>query len=163
MKKILFPGSFDPLTNAHLEIIHRLLKMNFFVEVGIFVNSEKKPMYSSKERLEIIQKIIKNNKMKNVEVTIENELLIDVCQRKQINLVARGIRSIKDYEYEKEMEYNNKQLKNELDYIYLNASAEHNYVSSTIVRELIKYNASIVHLVPKEVIEVLEKRKNAKI
>lgn len=155
MKKVLFPGSFDPVTNAHLDIMKRLLKMGFEVEVGIFNNSVKNGFFSQKERLEMITAIIENLELKNIRASIQTGLLVNVCKEQKINLIARGIRSIKDYEYEKEMEYNNKQLNNEIEYLYLNASVDNNYVSSTVVRELIAYKTAVNHLVPKEVVKII--------
>ncbi len=155
MKKVLFPGSFDPITNAHLNIIKRAIELGFYVEVGILNNREKSGMLSVEKKLEIINKIKENHQLNNMNVFASNDLLVDVCDQRNISLVIRGIRSIKDYEYEKELEFNNKKLNNKLEYIYMNTQDDLRSVSSTIVRELIYYKRDVSHLVPKEVVDSL--------
>ncbi len=155
MKKVLFPGSFDPITNAHLNIIKRTIDLGFHVEVGILNNREKNSMFPVEKKMEIINKIKENHQLKNMSVFTSNDLLVDVCDQRNISLVIRGIRSIKDYEYEKELEFNNKKLNNKLEYIYMNTQDDLRSVSSTIVRELIYYKRDVSHLVPKEVVESL--------
>ncbi len=157
MKNILFAGSFDPITKAHLDIINRLDKMGFNVFVGIFINSNKKCMFDIKKREEIIKEVLKNNKLLNVEVFTSDKLLVEACEQKDIKIVARGLRNTIDYEYEKNMEFNNKKINSNLEYIYINTKEEYSYISSTVVRELISYKKDISHLVPKEVNNYIKK------
>ncbi len=157
MKNILFAGSFDPITNAHLDIIKRLDKLGFNVFVGVFINSNKNYMFDIEKRKEMLTEVIKNNNLSNVELFSSNKLLADVCKEKNINIVARGLRNTIDYEYEKNMEFNNKKINSNLEYIYINTKEEYSFISSTVVRELISYNKDISHLVPKEVNNYIKK------
>lgn len=153
MKKILFPGSFDPITYGHLNLIKRLIKLGFFVEVGILNNRQKPNFFSEQQRLAIIEAIKENHHLENMDVFVADGMLVDICQQKNIEIVARGLRSVKDFEYEKEMEINNKLLNDKLEYLYINTHNDYMTVSSTVVRELIYYHADISHLVPQEVID----------
>ncbi len=157
MKKILFAGSFDPITNAHLDIIKRLDNIGFKVFVGIFINSNKNYMFDIRKRKEILNEVINNNNLSNVEIFSSDKLLVEVCEEKGIKIVARGLRNTIDYEYEKNMEFNNKKISSNLEYIYINTKEEYSFISSTVVRELISYKKDISHLVPKEVINYIEK------
>ncbi len=157
MKKILFAGSFDPITNAHLDIIKRLDKLGFNIFVGIFINSDKTNMFTIEKRKQMLSEVLKNNQLSNVEIFSSDELLAEVCDKKDIKIVARGLRNTIDYEYEKNMEFNNKKINSNLEYIYINTKEEYSYISSTVVRELLSYNKDISHLVPKEVNNYIKK------
>ncbi len=157
MKKILFAGSFDPITNAHLDIIKRLDNIGFKVFVGIFINSDKTNMFTIDKRKQMLSEVLKNNQLSNVEIFSSDELLAEVCDKKDIKIVARGLRNTIDYEYEKNMEFNNKKINPNLEYIYINTKEEYSYISSTVVRELLSYNKDISHLVPKEVNNYIKK------
>ena len=157
MKKVLFPGSFDPITKAHLNIIKRLIKLGFYVEVGILDNKNKQNMFHINDRISILNEIKKNYGFQNINIFFAEGLLVNICENRNIDIVVRGLRNLKDYEYEKEMELNNKILNDKLEYLYLNTKNELMSISSTVVRELIHYDADISHLVPQEVINNLEK------
>lgn len=155
--KILFPGSFDPFTNAHLDVVERLSKFEHELSIGIFVNSGKNSFFTEDERVEIIEQTLKDNNIE-AEVFVSRKLLAIECMERDITLIARGLRSIRDYEYEREMEFNNKYINPNLEYIYLNSSPAYNYVSSTVVRELMEYNENFSHLVPEGVVNVYKKK-----
>ncbi len=159
MKKVIFAGSFDPITNAHLDIIKRLNNLDFKVFIGVFVNSNKNYMFDAKKRVHMIKEVIKENNLVDVEVFSSDKLLVDICKEKDITFVARGLRNIIDYDYEKNMEMNNKKMNSSLEYIYLNTSEKNEYISSTIVRELLLYKKDISHLVPISVAYYINKKR----
>ncbi len=158
MKKIMFAGSFDPITNAHLDIIKRLNELGFYIFIGIFVNSNKNYMFDIDKRIDMIKEVIKENNLLNIETFSSDKLLSDVCKEKDITLVARGLRNIIDYEYEKNMEINNKKINSSLEYIYLNSNKENEHLSSTVVRELLSYKKDISNLVPISVNNYINKK-----
>lgn len=155
MKKILFVGSFDPVTKAHIDIIKRLVKLDYEVHIGILSNAAKTYMFEKQQREEMIQICLKKENISNVEVFMDDGLLIDVCKKRNINLIARGLRNTLDFEYEKDMEYNNKLLQNNIEYIYLISDKKYMNISSSLIRELIKHNGEISDFLPKEVIDYI--------
>lgn len=148
MQKILFPGSFDPPTKAHIDIIQRLVALNYEVYIGVLNNNAKIYYFPIKSRVQILELEIKA--LKNCQVITANELLVNVCQQYNITVIARGLRNMQDYEYEKIMEVNNKILSNKLEYIYLNTKPKYQHISSSVVKELLKYDNDISHLVGKK-------------
>lgn len=147
MKNIIFPGSFDPLTKAHLDIIKRLKKLNYNVYIVVLNHNSKKYRFSTSDRIKIIELNIEALDYKDIKIIQSDSLLVEVCQKYDIRLISRGLRNSIDYEYEKIMEFNNKQLKQDIEYIYLNTEQKYEHISSSIVRELLKYNQDIEHLV----------------
>lgn len=151
MKKVVYSGTFDPITKGHINIIERSL--NFFggVIVAIAESKEKNTMFSLEKRVEIAKDATKN--FKGVEVKPFNGLLVDFLKVENVNCVIRGLRNGVDFEYERNMHYANKSIYEGIETIYLNSKIEDSFVSSSVVRTLIKYGGSIDHLVPKEVLE----------
>jgi len=158
-KKALYPGSFDPITKGHLDIIRRSSKLFDKVVIGIFKNSSKsKFWFSDEEKVAMIKETLKKENIE-AEVKIFNGLLVDfICQEK-VDILIRGLRALSDYEYELQFTLTNKTLaKSEYETVFLTASREYLYLSSSLVKEVAQNNGDLSHFVTKEVEEkIIEK------
>ncbi len=155
MQKIVFPGSFDPITVGHLDLIERLVKQNYFVIVGVATNISKKSLFSLEKRLKLIE--IATNHLPNVEVKAIDQLVVDFCKENDCTLIARGIRTVHDFTSEQILAYSNFQLNKQIETIYLFTKAEYMHVSSSGVKELIKFEKSFAHLVPATISNLFNK------
>lgn len=158
-KKALYPGSFDPITKGHLDIIRRSSKLFDKVVIGILKNSSKsKSWFSDEEKVAMIKETLKKENIE-AEVKIFNGLLVDfICQEK-VDILIRGLRALSDYEYELQFTLTNKTLaKSEYETVFLTASREYLYLSSSLVKEVAQNNGDLSHFVTKEVEEkIIEK------
>ena len=154
MRSAIYSGTFDPITNGHIDIIRRGLKIFDKIIIAVAESKEKKTMFSLAERVEMIQKT--SSKFGNIEVKPFSNLLVQFLETENINFVIRGLRNGVDFEYEKNMHYANKSLFQDVETIYLNSNLEDSFVSSSVVRTLINYKGKISHLVPDEVVEFLK-------
>lgn len=152
-KKAIYSGTFDPITIGHLDIIKRA--SNIFEEVIISVakSEAKKPMFSHEKRVEFVKAATKN--MKNIRVIGFDTLLVDLARELKINTIIRGLRAVSDFEFELQMGYANSSLNKNLETVYLMPTLEHAFVSSTIVREIIRFKGQFEHLIPKEVLKCM--------
>ncbi|MBQ4168007.1 MAG: pantetheine-phosphate adenylyltransferase [Clostridia bacterium] len=146
MTKAVFPGSFDPITIGHVEIIRRAAEIFDKVYVSILDNPAKSRHFSLEERMELIRDAIKD--IPNAEADHDSGLLTDYCRKKGINVIVRGIRNGSDVEYESMLESVNTKIAPEIKTVYLIAKAEYAYISSSLVRQLIEIGISIDGLVP---------------
>ena len=159
--RAIYPGTFDPLTNGHLDIIERSSKMFDELVVAIGDNPEKNPLFSVKERATMIKKATEH--LSNITIVKFNSLLVDLSTELNSNIIIRGIRTASDFEYESQMTYANNSLKKELETVYLMPSLKYSFVSSSLVRTLLQFNGKIDHLVPTNILEdVEEKREGSK-
>lgn len=162
MKRIaLFPGSFDPLTMGHLDTIERGAKLFDELIIGVFVNTTKKSFFTPEEKLTIVKESVQH--IPNVRVmTQKNELTVDVAEELGAKFLLRGIRSIKDYEYEKEIALMNQHLDHELETVFLLAQPKYSHISSSILKEVWTFNGDIKEYLPEPVYRALEeKRENS--
>ena len=157
MKKAIYPGTFDPITNGHIDIIQRASRMFDEIIVAVAENKAKKPMFSVEERVEMAK--IATKSISNVKVISFNSLLVDLSDKLEANIVIRGIRAVSDFEYEFQMGYANASLKKELETIFLMPSLEYAFISSSIVRSLLPFNGRIEHLVPHCILNKIIKEK----
>jgi pantetheine-phosphate adenylyltransferase len=156
-KRAIYPGTFDPLTNGHLDIIERSAKLFDEIVVAIGDNPAKNPLFSVAQRATMIKKATAH--LPNITIVKFNSLLVELSSELNANIIIRGIRTATDFEYESQMTYVNNALKKELETIYLMPSLEYSYISSSVVRTLLKFNGEIEHLVPPTILEdILKKR-----
>lgn len=149
--KIIYPGSFDPVTKGHMDIIKRISEKFDEVIVACLVNSEKQTMFSLEERVSILNEEIENYKITNVEVKAFEGLLVDFAASVGCTMIARGLRAISDYEYEWQIAHINSSLNNDLETIFLVANSKYSYISSSIVKEIIRYDGDISNFVSENV------------
>ncbi len=149
----MYPGTFDPVTNGHLDVIKRATNMFEKVIVAVSISKDKNPMYDYKQRVEMIKKATAH--IANVEVKYFDTLLVDFVKNESSNIVIRGLRAVSDFEYELQMGYTNASLYSELDTVYLMPSLKYAFISSSVVRSIIKHNGNIEHLVPKGVLDCI--------
>ena len=149
--KVIYPGSFDPLTLGHTDMIKRLSNMFDEVIVAVLINENKKSVFSLEEREEIIKKQIENDGLKNITIKSFDGLLVNFARETGVNTVARGLREVTDYEYEKNIAMFNSKLMNGLETIFLLSDPKYSYISSSGVREVAKFNGDVSSFVSKDV------------
>ncbi|MBQ3796194.1 MAG: pantetheine-phosphate adenylyltransferase [Butyrivibrio sp.] len=154
MKTALYPGSFDPITLGHLDIIQRASQMFDTVIVAVMCNSAKTPLFTLDERVKMIKESVKN--LDNVIIESFDGLLINYCKEKNIHIVIRGLRAITDFEYELQIAQTNKELShNQVDTVFLTTNLKYSYLSSSVVKEIASYNGDITPCVPDFVADAL--------
>jgi len=154
MKKAIYPGSFDPITNGHLDIIERSSKIFDKLVVAIANNSEKKTLFEPNEREEIINLSI--NHLDNVEVKIFNGLLIDFAKQEKLNIIVRGLRVLSDFEYEFKMALMNRNLDDEITTLFMMAHEKYTHISSSLIKEVLSHGGNIDDYIPNSVIEKIK-------
>ncbi len=153
----IYPGSFDPITNGHLDIIQRGAKLFDEVIVAILVNTEKAPFFSTEERVEMIQTILRPN-YSNVRVDTFDGLLVEYAIKQGAKVIVRGIRAVSDYEYELQMALMNRRLEPRIETVFMMPSEAYSYLSSGLVREVSKFGGSVEGLVPPLVEKFLKQK-----
>jgi pantetheine-phosphate adenylyltransferase len=159
MEKIaVCPGSFDPITYGHLDIIERASKLFDTVYVSVLKNSSKKGLFTPEERVELIHKT--TSKFDNVEVKEFDGLLIEFCQQVGATAIVKGLRAVSDFEYEMQMTSMNKKLDENIETIYMMTNNNYSFISSSIAKEVAKYGGKIEDVVPPLVEDALNKKFN---
>ncbi len=156
MKKIaLYPGTFDPVTNGHVDIIRRACTIFDEVIVAIAQSTDKRPMYALEERKQMLEVATQDNPQVRIETF--DTLLVDFAAQMKTNNIIRGLRAISDFEYELQLSYANSSLNPNIETIFLMPSLEHAFISSSVVRAILKHNGSIAHLVPQSILPFIDK------
>ena len=157
MATAVYPGSFDPVTLGHMDIIERTARMFDHVIIGVLQNNSKTPLFSVEERVNMIKSITSH--LENIEVRSFDGLLVDFVHQCRADVIVRGLRAITDFEYELQMAQTNNKLSPELETVFLTTSLEYSYLSSTIVKEVAAFGGDISQFVP----ETIERRIQEKI
>ncbi len=146
---VVYPGSFDPVTNGHLDIIERCSKKFEKVIVAVLNNPSKKPMFTVEERVELLRAVTKG--YENVEVDSFSGLLVEYVKKKNVSFIIKGLRAVSDFEYEMQMAMMNRALDNSVETLFLMTNSKYSFLSSSLVKEVAKLNGDISDIVPKEV------------
>jgi pantetheine-phosphate adenylyltransferase len=155
----IFPGSFDPLTNGHVDIILRCVHLFERVLVAVLVNQEKRPLFTPEERVTIIRDVF--SEYPNVEADTFDGLLVDYARRRRASAIVRGIRAVSDYEYEFQMALMNRHLEPSLETVFMMPAEQYTYLSSRLIKEVFSLGGQVTGLVPPAV-ETSMRRKHGK-
>ncbi|GAQ26081.1 MULTISPECIES: pantetheine-phosphate adenylyltransferase [Tepidanaerobacter] len=146
MKIGIYPGSFDPITYGHVDIIERSAKLFDRLIVAVLSNPRKTPLFTVEERIEMIQESVKN--MPNVEIDTFSGLLIDFARLKKADVIVKGLRAVSDFEYELQMALMNKKLDEHIETIFIMTSSKYSYLSSSVVKEVASFGGCVATVVP---------------
>lgn len=149
----IYPGSFDPITNGHLDIIKRSSILFDTLIVAVLINNEKNPLFSVSDRVKMIQDVVKD--IPNIKVMSFDGLLVDFAKKVGAKVAVRGLRAVSDFEYELQISQINRHLSTEMDTIFLSTDVKYAYLSSSVIKEAASYGGNIADLVPKEVLPIL--------
>jgi pantetheine-phosphate adenylyltransferase len=153
----VYPGSFDPLTNGHVDIITRGARLFDRIVVAILLNAEKAPLFSTSERVEIARTVFKP--LPNVEVDTFDGLLVDYMQRRKAQVIVRGLRAVSDFEFEFQMALMNRRLNGKIETVFMMPAEKYTYISSRLIKEVFALGGRVHGLVP----DVVEERLRAKV
>jgi pantetheine-phosphate adenylyltransferase len=156
----LYPGSFDPLTNGHVDIIQRGSRLFDRIVVAILLNVEKSPLFTVDERVAIAREVFAGNP--NVEVDTFEGLLVDYARSRRAGVIVRGLRAISDFEYEMQMALMNRHLNPEVETVFMMPAEPYTYVSSRLVKEVAALGGSVTNLVPRLVEDRLREKKHGR-
>ena len=154
----VYPGSFDPLTNGHVDIIERGARLFDRIVVAMLVNAEKAPMFTMAERVEIARAVFKNHP--NVEIDTFDGLLVDYVARRKANVIVRGLRAVSDFEYEFQMALMNRELASTIETVFMMPAVQYSYISSRLIKEVFALGGRVHGLVP-ELVETRLREKQA--
>lgn len=158
MTTAIYPGSFDPITLGHLNIIRRAAGIFDKVVVCVMVNSAKTPMFTLAERMELIKRVV--SRLKNVEVDTSDILLAEYAKRYENAVIVKGLRAVSDYESEVQMALVNNKMNRRLETVFLPSSQKYTYLSSSVVKEMAKYGSDLREFVPVEILQDVIDRAN---
>ena len=156
MLRAIYPGSFDPVTNGHIDIIKRAAAISDELIVGVLQNKAKTPLFSVEERVIMLREVTKN--LKNVKIVTFEGLLIDFAAQMDAKVIIRGLRAITDFEYELQMSQTNRKLNADIETLFLTTSLEYSFLSSTTVKEVASFGGDITQFVPEFVAEKITEK-----
>ncbi len=154
----VYPGTFDPFTLGHLDILCRAAKIFEHVTVGILINIKKTPVFTVEERIALIEKSAKGAGVRNFSVLSFDGLLVDFCRERGAGVIIRGLRAVSDYEYELQIAAMNRRLAPEVDTLCMMTDAKYAYLSSSIVREIGSYGGNLQGMIPPETEDYISER-----
>lgn len=156
MLKAIYPGSFDPVTFGHLDIIRRSSRIVDELIVGVLNNNAKIPLFSAEERVKMLKEVTKD--LENVKIVLFNGLLIDFAKELDAAVIIRGLRAITDFEYELQMTQTNHKLDPDVETMFLTTSIEYSYISSSTVKEVAAFGGDVAQFVPEVVVTELKRK-----
>lgn len=156
MRVAVYPGSFDPITNGHLDIIKRASRLYDKVIVGVLNNASKNPIFSAIERKEMIDSVTAD--IKNVSCDVFSGLLVDFAKQNNASVIIKGLRTVTDFEYEFQMALLNKALDPEFETVFMMTDSKYSYISSSMVKEVAKYHGELDGFVPASIKEKIMKK-----
>ncbi len=156
MERAVYPGSFDPVTYGHLDIIQRASSLFDEVVVGVIANPRKIPAFTMEERKEMLEEVTKD--LKNVRIEIFSGLLVDFVKSQHARVIIRGLRAISDFEYEMQLAFTNRSLAHDVETMFLLTNMNYAYINSGLVKEIASLGGKLEELVPDIVIKYLQKR-----
>ncbi|WP_040211664.1 pantetheine-phosphate adenylyltransferase [Clostridium polynesiense] len=151
MKVAVYPGSFDPITKGHLDIIERSSRIFDEVIVSVLINVDKNNLFTTEERVELIKKVVKP--YKNVKVESFNGLLVNYMKEKQSNVIIKGLRALSDFEYEFQMALMNNKLDPSIETVFMMTNSQYSFISSSSIKQVAKFGGCLKDLVPDEIIK----------
>ena len=161
MRIAIYPGTFDPVTNGHVDVAARAARLFDKVILCVAVNTSKTPLFSATERVKLVKEAVRD--IKNIEVEEFGGLLVDYAASKKAVAIVRGLRAVSDFEYEFQMALTNRKLRTEIDTVFLMPHEKYTYLNSTIVREIARFGGDVSEFVPPHVNKLLiEKTRDAK-
>ena len=156
--KVLIPGSFDPPTNGHIDVINRCSKIFSEIIVGVVVNPSKDSLFTRNERSEMLEKIFQNKQ--NINIESFEGLLVDFASKHKVDAIVKGLRAMTDFDYEFQMAGMNARLANDIETVFLTASERHQFVASRFVKEIALLGGDISSFVPSNVYEAIKNKKS---
>lgn len=154
--KAVYPGTFDPITLGHLDVIKRASKIFSHITIGVARNAEKNPMFIEEKRKQMIEEVLLGAKIKNIDVKIFTGLLVDFASKAKAGVIIRGLRAVSDFEYEFQMACVNNRLNSGLETIFLPASEDMHFISSRFIKSIATLKGDVSQFVPKEVLKYLK-------
>ena len=159
MRRVVCPGSFDPITNGHLDIIERASSLFDEVVIAVLVNQSKSSLFTVEERIEMIKEV--TTKFKNVRVDSWSGLLVDFCKANKISVIVKGLRAVSDFDYELQMSQVNLQLQG-VETLFMSTAPSHSFLSSSLVKEIASYGGDVSAYMPAAIVDKLKSRLNRK-
>jgi len=158
MRVGIYPGSFDPVTLGHLDVILRSSKLVDTLIIGVLNNSAKKPLFTADERVDLIERVTRG--IHNIRIESFDGLLVDFAKRQNAAIIVRGLRAVTDFEYELQLAQTNHKLCPQIDTVFLTTSVEYSYLSSSVVREIAGYGGDIKKFVPECIVQAVYDKYN---
>lgn len=156
MRRAIYPGSFDPITNGHLDVIQRASQLFDEVVVAVAFNDAKNPLFTAGERVDLLKSVVKN--VRNAKVASFNGLLMEFARERKACAVVRGLRAISDFEFEFQMALMNRKLEPKIETLFLTPKEEYTYLSSRIVKEIARLGGNVAEFVPAIVVKELRRK-----
>lgn len=156
MVKAIYPGSFDPVTRGHLDLVQRALPLFDQLTVAVAINRQKTATFTPEERVDMLRRVLPNDP--RLSVVAFHGLVVDFCRERGISAILRGVRTVSDFEYEYQLALTNRHLRPDIETVFVMPSVEYSFVSSSLIKDIVKNGGDVGHFLPKEVEQSLRDR-----